>query len=271
MSKFISLFILALMFVWQSAFAVAPIPTNSISVEPLIAENDSPIKISALIYNPQKETITFTVEFKAGEISLGKQVASVAPLGAKTVSVAWKQPKMKTDISVMILSALDAQKKDNASLHGLVGSIVLGTEDVKAPSVISFGQGKIGIALSGFFDTIEAFRQKQAVYFAALRDEAKQSLDMQAKDDVIKKLSPIFSPPTTAPMIGDDATAPPDDLALTENDNPLQIYKASDSKHYGTLLLGTVAASFFGSMVFFYAVAIIMLLFLLRLLFKLIF
>lgn len=269
MKKIFTFFILALSIGWQSALAVAPIPASSISVDPIVAEDGSPIKINALIYNPEKQTVTFTVEFKAGDVSLGKSISTISSLGAKTVSVGWKQPKIQTQITASIISALDGKKNEITSLHGLVGTISLGTEQVTGSvSAISLGEGKIGTVFSNLYNKVEVFRQKQLLYFEKLRDDAKQALGMQIKDDVIKKLSPIFAPPTTAPVIGTGSDQQ-DDLAFTKGDNPLEIYKSSNSKYYVNLMIGTVMASFFSSVMFFYAVCALVLFLLIRLVFKL--
>ncbi len=242
---------------FQNSFAVSQLPANTVSIDPTDATIGSPIKINALVYNNQKNSVTFTIEFKTGDLIIGKPVVSAIPaLSAKTVSVDWKQPETQIQVNVSITSAINNQRKDLVELHGLVGSILVG-QGVTSKS-ITIPEGKIQEIYFSTREKIETFRKKQAVYFAELRDKTKAKLGIEIKDKIIENITPDFA--DMAPQVGTEKNPENlSDLNKAELDNPMD---------YGTLIYSTALASLFGIIWMFYTAFALLIILILRSLFR---
>jgi hypothetical protein len=255
MNKFILLLIVIISLGYQNVFAIATSPMQTVSIEPINAEIDKAIKINALIYNDQKESITFGVNFSFGEKIIGTQSVLIGPLSAKTVSISWTQPKEKTEIVVSIVSSVTKNKKDIKSLQGVLGTITLGQDSININTDL---ENKATGIFSSIYSNIEKFRLKQSLYFGDLRDKTKRTLGMQIKEDLIKKIAPIFKAPSGPTFEGDTPSK------LGELDNS----KLDNPKEYGILIFTTSMASLFGNSIMFYGVLAFMVLYIIRTLFK---
>ncbi len=102
-------------------------------------------------------------------------------------------------------------------------------------------------------DSLEVFRNKQAVHFASLRDQTKVKLNIQVSEDVLKRLAPMFSPPPAPEPI--PGTVEGDGIKPEKIDNPMD---------YGTLIFATAMASLFASMLMFYGVLFLLVFIILR-------
>lgn len=261
MVKFITLTILSLTLFFSNAFAVGNLPSNPVSVAPSNAKPGDPIEIMALIYNNQKETITFSVEFKSGDNLIDKPVVTtISSMSAKTVSIKWKQPEIKTQINVSITSAVDKQRKDLTQLHGIVGFIILGNkefETVGSLSNISIPDGKIKEVFYNLRDKLEVFRKKEFSHFSILRDKTKIKLNIEVPTEVKDSITPDFATSESQIDKSDDVT-----LGYLEKEN------LDNPMDYGTLVYATALASLFGSIIMFYTALILILFLILRVLFK---
>lgn len=231
-------FVLSL-FLASNVFAVAPLPKERVSIEPVDAQVGASVVISAFLYNDQKETITFTLEAKGGDNAIGKSVVTLAKGSAKTVTFPWKQPKTKTTVSVDIVSALTTKKVDLTTLHGSLGILLVGQEDVAPIAKISEPKNAFEKYYFDFKKRLEDFRKKQAEHFSSERDASKAKID---EKDVI------------VPQTGENGA--------------IEVAKVGSPTDYGMLVLSTALASFFASTIMFYGAIIIILFLLIRFIFR---
>jgi hypothetical protein len=232
--------VFVLVFISMAAFTwAAPLPKEIVTVDPVSASAGEAIVISAFLYNDQKETITYTLEAKGGDTVIGKSVATLTKGSAKTVSFSWKQPKNKTTVSVNIVSALTTKKADLTNLHGSLGVLLVGAEESVVVSQENKKPVLSGKGFDGLKKTLEDFRIKQLTYFAKERDDSRAKIDQ--KDTVV--------PPSF------------------ENGD-IEVAKVGNPTDYGMLILATSLASFFSSAWMFYGAIILILLLIVRFIFK---
>lgn len=258
MMKFFTTFFLSIVLLTQSSFAVANIPNELVFVEPKDASIGSPIKINALIYNNQKESITFTVDFKVGDTLIDKGVVVlIQPMSARNVSVDWVQPEKQTQINVNIRTAINKQKNDLVDLHGLVGSILIGQGVSQKIPNIDISRNSLESMYYEAKEYVENFRKEQAIYFSELRDKTKIKLDIKVDKDIFDKFSLEVKPKKD--IVVDENAQTLADLNQTKLDNPLD---------YGTLILATSLAVFFNSQLMFYGLSIFIIFLILRFFFR---
>ncbi|MCC7436330.1 hypothetical protein IT402_00420 [Candidatus Nomurabacteria bacterium] len=258
MKKIIFIFLLFI-FSFENVFAIGSLPKENVFVSPKDAEINTPVKINALIYNNQPESITFTIEFKEGDSLVAKPVVKVVnSLAAETVSVDFKQSEEQTQINVSITSAINKQRQDLVGLHGLVGSVLIG-KSVDKNKNLSMPEGKLREIFYSLKEKIEVFRKKQAIYFTNLRDSTKMKLGIKISEDALQNLTPDFA--NMAPTIATEEKSSEnvEGLEKAELDNPMD---------YVTLIYSTALASLFGSVLMFYAAFFLILLLILRFIFR---
>lgn len=247
MKKIAVAFLIIVLCSLQTTFAIGEVPKDKVSVSPVGGKVGSAITISAFLYNDQKETITFTLEAKAGDTVLGKPVVTLASGSAKTIAIAWKEPKAQTTVTVNIISALNAKRVDVPVLHGTLGIVLVGSSEAPTPTPSSpLSTGAFGKVFDSSKSFLETFRTKQATHFATERDAARAKLGIQK---------------TEAPSaIDSGASGTADDLP--------QIKKVDNPMDYGMLILSTALASFFASTLMFYGALALIALLLIRAVFK---
>ncbi len=229
----------------QTAFALGEVPKEKVFVEPVGGAVGSTITVSSFLYNDQKETVTFTLEVKAGDVVLAKPVVTLASGSARTITTPWKEPKTETVVTVNIISALTTKRVAIPALQGTLGVVLVGSKETPttAPSVSTGAFGKV-------FDSskavVETFRIKQATYFAAERDIAKGKLGIE-----------------TTPPAGTTKNS----ASGTLEKKP-QIKSVDNPMDYGMLILSTALASFFASALMFYGALVLITLLLIRAIFK---
>lgn len=247
MKKTIVLFLITALCLTQTSFALGETPKEKVWVEPIGGKVGSAITISAFLYNDQKETITFTLEAKAGDTVIAKPIATLASGSAKTIAMPWKEPKTQTTVTVNIISALNTKRVDVPALHGTLGIVLVGsTEPAVSTSSTPLSTGALGKVFDNSKSFLETFRLKQATHFAKERDIAKEKLNIQKTDS---------SKVTQTGVSG-------------INDDLPQIGKVDNPMDYGTLILSTALASFFASTLMFYGALILIALLLIRAIFK---
>lgn len=249
MKKTVVLFLITALCLTQTSFALGETPKEKVWVEPIGGKVGSAITISSFLYNDQKETITFTLEAKAGDTTIAKPVVTLASGSAKTVAMAWKEPKVQTTVTVSVVSALNTKRVDIPSLHGTLGIVLVGTVEAVAPTSATpkLSTGAFGKIFESSKAVLETFRLKQALHFAAERDAAKGKLGIQNTD--------------TPGTIKSGASGVEEELPQIKHvDNPMD---------YGMLILSTALASFFASALMFYGALVIIALLIIRALFKL--
>lgn len=242
MSKTIGVLIALVLLGTTSVLAVADVPTQKVSVEPIEVTAGSDITISAFLYNNQKETITFTLLAKGGDTTIGKPVVTLAAGSAKTVTIGWKQPKTQTTVTVSVVSALNSKKVDITSLHGSLGAVLVGPVLAPTPNTpLSSPKGTVTKLYQNSKLFLEEFRVKQMNHFARERDEARAEVNQT----------------TVATLPG----APVDD--------GIEVAKVNNPMDYGMLVLSTALASFFASVAMFYGALFLIVFLIIRLFFKL--
>lgn len=246
MKKIVAVFLAIIFCSIQISFAVGDVPKDKVSVSPVGGKVGSAITISAFLYNDQKETMTFTLEAKAGDTVLAKPVVTLASGSAKTIAIAWKEPKAQTTVTVNIISALNAKRVDVPALHGTLGIVLVGSSETP-PSTPSapLSTGAFGKVFDSSKSFLETFRVTQATHFAKERDAVKAKLGIQKTD--------------TSGVIESGASGTDDLPQIKKVDNPMD---------YGMLILSTALASFFASSLMFYGALALITLLLIRALFK---
>ena len=174
-----------------TVFGQASAPKEAVWVTPADAKVGDAIELNTLVYNSQKQEITFTVEFKAGETLITKTDVVIPAQSAKTAIGKWIMPKEPTQVSATVTKALTKLKKDVPTLHGPLGTVTVG-QAVRSIPGKEAATAWIGRQLA----ILEVYRLKQAERYAALRDELKAELGVTKPSEVIKDLLP--EAPTTA-------------------------------------------------------------------------
>ncbi len=111
-----------------------------------------------------------------------------------------------------------------------------------------------------FLKGLESFRLAQAEHFATLRDKTKIKLGLEVSADIMEKIKPYLTPPTSAPS----------PVAGVVSQDVLKPVKLDNPGDYAILVGATAMASLFGTMMMFYAVLVLLTFLVLRWLFKLV-
>lgn len=219
--------------------------------EPFNTAPGDSITLSALLYNKDPKPVTFTVVFKTPEKAIGEPVVVVVEgVSAKTVSVKTVQPQTIEKVSAEITAAINSTKKDVAALHGIIGSTTIGVVSEKEKQSFSFDTSSLKGIANSFHGGIEVFRKQQAVYFAQMRDSARQAL--------------AITPNATNDLFSSNGIPPEKDLTTKD----IAVYKTDNPFEYVRLIGGTALASFFGSATLFYIALVLLGFFLLRFLYR---
>lgn len=233
-------------------FAAPTVPKDKVWFTPTDAIVGEAIEINAFIYNPQKESITFTVAFLANEKAIGTKTILVPTLTAKTISVSWSVPDTQTLITIDVQKALNAAKKDIPTLHGSLGTVSIGEIVAITPAISLSDTSSIKVWIKANLHEIEVFREKQAKYFIEMREAAKIRLGINKVKNIEDKYqSSLNTPGGTTPK-----SLPPGESENNGND-------------YINLIYSTSLASFFGKIEIFYISIVLLILLLLRFFIKL--
>ncbi len=225
-------------------------PQNTVWFTPSDAAVGGAIALNALVYNSSNQNATITVTFTTDQnVKIDAVTEEVLSGSAKTASVNWVMPKNTTNVTAAVTKAVNAKNQTIASLVGTIGTMPVGTTTV-TPVIdgISFpGSTQIGAWLAPLLAKAEAFRLKEATYFATLRDSSKIQIGITATP------TPAPSQPETpAP-----ANATPAQLGAPQISfgNPSQ---------YITLAYSSALAALFASQTIFYIVFALLILLVLR-------
>lgn len=125
------------------------------------------------------------------------------------------------------------------------------------PSSLDKVETKLKTSFAGVYTYVEAYRNKQAIYFQDLRDKTKIKLGIEVSSEIVDRLKPFFE-------------APPAPVAIpgTEDGDGLYIKEVDNPKDYGLLIFATAMASLFASVLMFYGVLILLIFIVLRTIFK---
>ncbi len=132
------------------------------------------------------------------------------------------------------------------------------TTEQDVSSTLDTAESKLKVFYDKYKEKLETFRNKQALYFATLRDQTKVKLGIQVTGDILKELSPMFTPPPAPTPIGSD----PNKLG------ELETKKLDSPMDYVTLIYSTSLASLFASVLMFYGVLAFLLFLLIRVFFR---
>ena len=255
MKAFIAIFLLVigLTSIASAATPVAVVvPTESVNRAPESAKVGEAVTLSAIIYNAQKQSVTYTVVFDAAGTLIGSTTILIPREAAKTASLEWKVPKDGVMVTATITKALTALKKDIATEHRIVGTVVVGNTD---PLGISVNKEKVDQAKSWIvkaFSGLEVFRKKQALYFAIERDAARVRLGIDVVTQIEDKYANKFDN-TPDPKNAPSATG---------------VNTSTHSNDYFVMIYSSAFASYFGHIAFFYIASFLIVLLLLRIIWR---
>ena len=180
------------MLLWPLHANAAPeLPAQSVWVAPATAEVGAEIELSAFVYNNTEKDASVTVSFAASEKAIDTVTVSVPKQSAKVASVSWSMPAEAVKVTATVTKAVDANKKDISSLRGTLGTVnVGGTALVEAAGSTFPGVETLKGWWRILLQQIENFRAKQALHFAALRDEAKKETGITVRQGIGEMLAP---------------------------------------------------------------------------------
>jgi hypothetical protein len=244
MKKLLPIFVILFALVGTRVFAAASLPSNSIWYDPTTAKVGDTITLHALVYNDQETSATVTVAFTNSDNVTIATVTSVVPSqNAKTLSATWTMPAGSTVITGTVTAAVSPSNTSITELLGPLGTMTISpissTVDISLPSFPGSAW------LNNLIATVEAFRIKEATYFADLRDTSK------ANADIGSVLSTSSSSTTPASAATNGLLGHPSD--------------------YFTYLYASALATMFASQVLFYILLLLVVLLLLRFIVNLLF
>ncbi len=233
-----------MVFIPASAGAVVTPPAEALWAIPSDAATGTAIELNAFVYNNTKNDISATVVFSSGDADIATTVVAVPKESGKTAVAAWTMPQAPAVVTAAITKASNTKdKKEVPALKGVIGTVAVGT--VAPVEVAGFpGVAAIKLWLVTHFAGIETWRMAQADHFAAIRDEAKRDLGITIARTIETRVAREI------------AGVEPDQAVVAESQN--------NPKDYVILVGATSLASLLGSMWMFYAVAVILSLFIIR-------
>ncbi|MEI6022586.1 MAG: hypothetical protein WCQ32_01975 [bacterium] len=151
-------------------FAAAP--ADSFDIVPSTALPGETVSLQALIYNAEKSDITYTVVFSTPTKVISTQQTSVPSLGAKTIKANFVIPKTVDSVSATIKKAVTKTGTHITSLEKPIGTLSVGpATSAQLPGFLQSVQ-KVPM-IGAVYTTVDNFRAQQIEYFTAIRDGAK--------------------------------------------------------------------------------------------------
>lgn len=191
------------------AAASAAVPQNSFTVEPSGAAVGSTVSLQALIYNAEKSTVVYTVVFANSTKAINTQTVSIPSLGAKTIKTSLVVPATATNISATIQKATTAKGVRIATLEKAIGTIVVGPAPETSGVLFLKSVEKTPI-VGKVYVAMDAWRLAQLDYFTAVRDGAKlrvgSSLEDVTKGIITENVQPALTG-TPAPVPEENKTS----------------------------------------------------------------
>jgi hypothetical protein len=213
-----------------SVFGQASAPKEAVWVTPADAKVGDAVELNTLVYNSEKQEITFTVVFSTTE-PIATTTVVIPAQSAKVATGKWIMPKESTQVTASVTKALTKLKKDITALHGPLGTITVG-QAVRSIPGKEAASAWIGRQLS----LLELYRLKQAERYAALRDQLKEEIGMTKPSQIIKDMLPESPTPVSE-----------EEPKLEENSNPL-----GNAYQYALYIYRSALAALFENKAVFY-------------------
>ena len=263
MKKLLAACILGLVCFPGALLAAPIIPEETVWITPGEGSKagDS-VVLSALVYNSTQKNVTVTVGFFDGLIEVASTTSMVSAQSALALTAQWTYPENGKKIVAKVTKAVDGNKRSISELLGEVGSITVGTippSSSTTSSLLKTAKEMFGTV----FSVVEPWRKKQAEHFTTLRDEKKALLGIGSAKEAIDVLNPI--PPQAPAVPGTDTSTKETGL---EDIAPR--YQGIDIGGYIVFLYATAFATIFASVTLFYIVAILLALFVLKLIIRIV-
>ncbi len=228
------------------------ISKQGVWISPSDALPGADITINTLVFNNTKTNSTITVVFRAGGVDIGTTNVLVPKEIAKPAGVPWVVPEVPTTIEAIATKAVTANGKAVSELTGVIGSVRVGPVEVVEEST----NAVTGI-LAKVFRVTEPIRTKYATYFADLRDTVKTRIGIAIGTRVGEKVTDAFL--SEVPAAPAEKTDTPSEKKGF--DNPLD---------YLTLIFASGMATLLGNQPLFYITAILIIIMLIKFMFRLV-
>jgi hypothetical protein len=157
---------------YTTSFVYAVIPQNSFEGVPKDAAVSTTISLQALIYNGDKNTISYTVAFSTSTKIIQTQTVSIPSLGAKTIKTSFLVPGEQVIVSADIKKAIGKNNARMSALEKNIGTISVGPAHISDTPLFLQSLQKTQI-IGKIYIAMDAFRLTQLDYFTAIRDGAK--------------------------------------------------------------------------------------------------
>jgi hypothetical protein len=225
-------YIFLILLIPSLVFAQATLPKESLWVTPANAGPTDEIALNAFVYNTQKQQVTVTVSYSANNTEVATATVVVPAESAKVAVGKWTMPAKSTVVTATVTKALTKDKKDLTVLHGVLGTVSVGSVTRKAIPGTDAAKAWVSRQLAA----LEAFRIEYAERYSALRDEMQSRLHITKTADLKKVLMPDVPAAAT--------TAPNEQVSQPKND-PMDFL---------TLAYRSTLASFFSHKAMFYII-----------------
>jgi hypothetical protein len=180
----------------------ATAPQNSFTVAPSGAAVGSTVSLQALIYNAEKSTVVYTVVFANPTKAINTQTVSIPSLGAKTIKTDFVVPKENITITASIQKATTTKGARIATVEKAIGNLSIGPAPLSKTSLFLKSVEKTPI-IGKVYVAMDAWRLVQLEYFTSVRDGAKlrvgSSLEDMTKGIITENIQPALTG-TPAPI-----------------------------------------------------------------------
>jgi hypothetical protein len=225
-------------------------PTNSVWYEPASAKPGEAVTLNAFVYNTVQTPVTLTVVFRTDTKDvISTQTRTLGVGSGGTVSYAWKLPDQKTIVTVAVTKAINDKRFEVKSLEGDVGTITL--DPAQPVTTVASTANGAAAWLHAVSDTVTAWRKKEASYCEQKKEQYQRSTGVTFQSQMGHDL---FSTKPDAPQ-----SVP----------TPLNAPVQAGAHDYYNLIWTSACSTLFGNATVFYAVAIVILFLVLRLLTRL--
>lgn len=184
----------------------AAAPQNSFTVAPSGAAVGSTVSLQALIYNAEKNTVSYTVVFANPTKTINTQTVSIPSLGAKTIKTDLVVPKENITITASIQKAATAKGVRIPTLEKAIGTVNLGPAPESSAKLFLKSVEKTPI-IGKVYLAMDVWRLSQLEYFTSVRDGAKlrvgSSLEDVTKGIIAENIQPALTG-TPAPIPEDN-------------------------------------------------------------------
>lgn len=240
-------------------FAAPTIPTQTVWMTPEGASSGTAIVLSAFVYNTTQKSVTVTVGFFNKSTEVAQATSTISPQTALTLSAPWTVPEVGSVITAKVTKAVDNNKKEVPEIIGTVGTVTVGVLPQTTTTQLT---ERLRSIMSTIFAFVEPWRRSQAQYFETLRDTKKAILGIDSTKDAIDALNPITPEAPAVPGTDTKTEKGLEDIAPR--------YQGIPVGDYIVFLYATALATIFGSIALFYIVAILLALFVVRLIVRIV-